>query len=172
VGPGVSTFHFLPDAPGVVAAVKSLFEQARNYTPGSVTWTIPNGGEVIDVATGQATSSWTQTGGGTVNGEGQNQYAAGVGGRIVWQTAGFNNGRRVRGSTFLVPMSANLYDIDGTFLPAVVIGMQSRIDTVLGSLDGDMVVWSHKAGTLTGSTSVITSGALADRTSWLRSRRT
>lgn len=172
VGPGVSTFHFTPQIVGVVAAVKVLFEQLGDYTPPGVTWTVPNGGEVIDSATGQATGIWTQVGGGTFNGEGQQAHAAGVGGRLVWNTNGFNNGRRVRGSTFCVPMSSNLYDIDGTFLPAVVIGMNSAAQALVNAADGHMVVWSHRAGTSTGSTAVVETGSFADRVSWLRSRRT
>lgn len=172
VGPGVSTFHFLPDTVGVIPAVKSLFEQARNYVPAGVYWDVPNGGEVIDVATGQLVSVFAQSGGGQVVAEGDSKYAAGVGARTVWNTGGFNNGRRVRGSTFIVPLSSNIYDSAGTILDTVVTAMNGRITQMLADVDGGMVVYSRGPGPDTGSTAVVTSGSLVDKTSWLRSRRT
>lgn len=172
VGPGVSTFHFLPDTPGVIAAVKALFQQASNYVPAGVYWAVPNGGEVIDVATGDLVGVFTQAGGGEVVAQGDSKYAAGVGGRIRWETGGFNNGRRVRGATFIVPLSSNIYDSAGTLVDASVTGMQTGINSFLGALDEEFVIYSRGPGPNTGSTALVTAGSLVDRVSWLRSRRT
>lgn len=41
-------------------------------------------------------------------------WAAAAGAVISWSTAGVRNGRRVRGRTFVVPLSNECWDVDGT----------------------------------------------------------
>jgi len=47
-------------------------------------------------------------------------WAAAAGGVISWSTGGVRNGRRVRGRTFIVPVSNTAWDVDGTLTSAAI----------------------------------------------------
>lgn len=108
VGPGVSTFYLQGStAAGWPAALVTLFTALKNYVPTGVTWTVPGTIDILDEATGELTGSQSLTGGGNVlSSGGAVDYKPGVGGRIRWVTSGVRDGRRVVGTTFLVPMTS------------------------------------------------------------------
>ena len=54
------------------------------------------------------------------SGSGQGGFAAGVGARVVWETGAVRNGRRVRGSTFVVPIWSSAYETNGTLHTATI----------------------------------------------------
>lgn len=111
VGPGVSTFYLQGSVTtGWPAAVLALFNALKGFVPPGVTWTIPGTVDILDEATGEITGVNTPGGGGTVASSAPaGDYKPGVGARIRWQTSGIVGGRKVQGTTFLVPvMSAEI----------------------------------------------------------------
>jgi hypothetical protein len=143
-----------------------------NYCPLGVTWTVPGSGEVLDIGTGKPKGAWSQGGNGTKVSNGSANYAAGVGARVQWVTAGWNNGRRVKGSTYIVPLAFDEYDVDGTIKPAVVTAAGTAATALITAAGGGLMVWSRGPGAGSGSISPVVTGNMPDKVSWLRSRRT
>jgi hypothetical protein len=183
VGPGVSTFFFNSTAmAGVPAAVVQLFTALKPYIPSGTSITIPSAGEKLDEATSELAGAWTATGGAAVLGAGgAAPFLLGTGARLRWQTGAIVGGRRVVGSTFIVPMTAQEL---GSGI--VAGGTQSIINAAcaafLAAVPGAFGVYSkHQparpgaGGTLPardGVWSQVTSGIVDPDMTWLRSRRT
>lgn len=182
VGPGVTTFYALDGSVGFPAAVRTLLAVFAGSMQNNVSWDVPNNGDVINPANGDLTGSWTDgTVPARVTGAASGTYAAGVGGQVRWRTSSIVNGRRVVGSTFVVPLGSGAYQADGSLVDAVVTAWTNACQAYIASNPG-AVVWSRpvKADSTktppvagrAGSTALITSGLAMDRVSWLRSRRT
>ena len=173
VGAGLSTFYFGPGhGAGMPGAVKAFFTAIKATVPGGVTWTIPNGGDTIDDTSGTLVGAWTDTGGGTVTSGGTGvNFALGVGGRIVWETAGIFKGRRVRGSTFIVPLVIDYFEGAGA-ISSVALTNWAGSAAALISAAPSLRVWSRPSGGVAGASSTVTSATTPDAVSWLRGRRT
>ena len=172
VGGGVTTLYFDEAASGFVSAFTTFFDTIKLNFPVGVTWTIPDTGDLVDVVTGGITGSWSEGTTSVINATSAGDYAAGVGGRIKWFTDGIVSGRRVRGSTFLVPLASDRYDSDGTLDNGYRSSMQTAANTALSAVTGDMKIWHRPVGGTGGSAHTVTSGSIPDQVSWLRSRRT
>jgi len=181
VGPGLSTFYALDTSPGFPAAVRAFYEAVKSGFPTSVTITVPNGGDVIDASTGVLTGTWTDgTAPAPVVGTGVGTYAAGVGAQVRWRTLGVVAGRRVVGSTFLVPQVGPIFDSDGTITPATRTVIQNAANAYVTAAPWG-VIWSRPyAGDTTpghvrparaGSSHILSGATVPDRPSWLVSRR-
>jgi hypothetical protein len=173
-GGGVSTWYTEGDPLQLQLAAKAFFGGSMNTRfPSSVTVTIPTSGETIESTTGTLTGGWTAGTGFTMTGAGTGPYAAGVGTRLVWETAGITRGRRVRGSTYLVPLNGSMFDSDGTLVASIQTALAAAAQQVVVSLGDDLVVWSRNTpGNADGKAWTVSAGTCPDRTSWLRSRRT
>lgn len=174
VGPAISTFYcdpavasFNPDA------VKNFFTAIAGKFVGGVTWTIPNQGDTLEETTGKLTGVWGTTGGGTVSGSaGAADFAHGVGAQIAWKTANVQNGHRVRGRTFLVPMIAAAYKSDGNIDGGTVTVLQNAATALINAHAGSLSVWHRPKANSGGFHAPITSAVVNNQISWLRSRRT
>jgi hypothetical protein len=171
VGPGVSTFYFDEAGSGYVAAVAALWTSVAASFPSTITWTTASSGDLIDIATGELSGSWNDGTTQTAVGTSVSQYAAGVGCRIKWVTAGIRNGRRVYGSTFLVPIDGNKYDAQGTIGAAHVTTYSTAAAAVVSSAGNALCIYSRPGGGQPGMSSVVTNSSVPDQVSWLRSRR-
>lgn len=171
-GGGVSTFYFDAAATGFVANLRTFFDGMKSVIAGGVTWTFPGQGDVIDSATGEITGTWTEATPADVNSSGIGVHAQGVGARVTWGTAAIRNGRRVRGSTFLVPLTAGCYADDGTIETGILTLMRGVVSSAITDFDGAARIYSRPDGTQAGAGAAILSGTVPDRVSWLRSRRT
>jgi len=174
VGPGVSTFYTAGDGATLQAALRTFFTAIGGSFPNlKGQWDFPSEGEVIDSATGELTGAWTGATAASIPWSSNNAvWVNGVGTRIVWNTSGFLRGRRVRGSTFLVPLSLATYDTDGTIAGAVLTQLKAAADALIEDVP-ELTVFSRPtaAGGNGGSTPV-TAASVPDKISWLRSRRT
>lgn len=172
VGPGLSTFYATTGGSGLPDDVLTFFNTSPLLFPSGLTITVPSGGETINDATGELTGTWNEPGtGGVATGTETGSYAKGVGMQVRWPTAGIVGGRKVVGSTFLVPIAGSLFDVDGTIDTAVVSAMQSQANALLAA-QPNLRIWSRPKGLRAGSSHTITSAVIPDRTSWLRTRRT
>lgn len=174
-GPGLSTFYFAQSGSGFPAAVRTFFEAVKANIPSSVTITVPNDGDIIEDTDGSLAGAWSEpSGGGITTGTFAGDYAQGVGIRCVWRTAGIYRGRRVRGSTFIVPIGSALYGTNGLLDPATQTIFQSAA-SALASSGANLGVYSRfsDVGTHTdGEFNDVTSASVPSNVSWLRSRRT
>lgn len=173
VGPGLTTFYADEGAGSMdPSEVVTFFDSIKALFPSTVTWTIPGEGDMLNEGTGELAGTWSASGGGTVAGTSSASYAAGVGARVRWNTAGIVGGRRVRGSTFLVPLTVNHYDGQGTLESTAVSTLATAAGALVTGLAGALVVWSRPAPGRAGTMHAVTGSSLPDRVSWLRSRRT
>lgn len=172
VGPGLSTFYFSGTMTGKPAAVVAFYTAlAGAFAPG-ITWTIPSTGDDLEDSTGELTGAWTASGGATVVSSGTGVFAMGVGARVVWNTANVHLGRRVRGSTFLVPLSAAQYQADGTIVNATSTNIVNAGNTLISSTTPDFRIWSRPNAAGAFAVSTVVSATSPDTVSTLRSRRT
>jgi len=184
VGPSVSTFYTSVTPAALLSAINSGFgAYVSAVCPAGTAFSWDSSGEVIDSESGEMTGTWSSGSGGGATSTGGTTFAAGVGGRVVWSTAGIVGGRRVKGSTFIVPMHTTAYDGNGSLTSSTVSALQSFATGMFASGTG-MCIWSPyrpaRAATDTeparperlGSFHPVTSGGPVDAVSWLRSRRT
>jgi hypothetical protein len=169
-GPGLTTFY-LPDSATTVADVLTLFGSLANKFPPGITWTVPSEVDLIDPTTGILTGGAALAGSGTQVSTGTDtKFAAGVGARIVWGTSTVIGGRRVKGSTFLVPLEAYCYAADGTLDATNASQMQTAVNTFVTNTN--YVIWHRPSpGGSDGGIATVTSGTIPDKVSTLRSRR-
>lgn len=169
-------------ATGWPAAVKSFLNAAPLMFPTAMTFTVPNTGDVIEHTTGELLGSWTDGAAQTpFSGTNTGDWAAGVGIRVVWNTNVIHNRRRLRGSNFLVPVAAGIFDVDGTVDEATRTERLTAANAYLTS-QAQACVYSRpkperpKAGggtlpAVEGFYAPIISPTIPDKVSWLRSRR-
>lgn len=175
VGGGVSTFYSSNSDPSAfIAALRTFFGSFNGLFPAAVELTYPSAGETIESTTGQVNGVWTSTSLANTVGAGGSAHAAGVGCRIRWETGAITRGRRVRGSTFLVPIVGSLYATDGTIDNASLALVQGAIPTLIAADGGSMRIYSRPSATggTDGAAHPVTSGVAVDKVSWLRTRRT
>lgn len=172
-GPGLTTFYQDPaGAAGIVVGASGFFSALSARIPAGTTITIPGGGDVIDEVTGSLIGSW---GGGTattITCTGSGAFAGGVGARIVWETDQVRAGRRVRGSTFVVPLTVLSYESNGTLSSSAVGDLETAVSNYMVQASVYGRVWSRPRPGLSGASVEIVRGVAPDRVSWLRSRRT
>lgn len=172
-GPGLSTFYW--DSAGLAgypAAVSTFFGAVKALFPAGVSWSIPSDGDVLEDTTGELVGTWSITGGSVVSSTGAGSFARGVGARVSWQTAEIRGGRRVRGTTFLAPLTTGSFDGTGAVSVTAANTIQTAAAAYLTDTAGHAVVWSRPRPTLAGDSVSITSALVPRSVSWLRSRRT
>jgi hypothetical protein len=172
VGTGLSTFYSQGTfAAGDAGDIKAFFTAVKATFPSGITWTIPNSYDIIEDTSGVLLGGGTTTGGGTETsgGTGTN-FVQGAGGRVVWNTNGIFKGRRVRGSTFMVPLVADYWE-GANAISSVATGNWSTAAAALIAAVPTLSIWSRPSGGVAGEQNLVTSATIPDKTSWIRSRR-
>lgn len=169
--PGVSVLYNDGTSTAAIADLVTFFTAIADRLPTGIAVVVPSSGDNIDDATGTLLGEWSGGAGGTINGSGSSVYAAGVGVAVQWNTVGIRNGRRVRGRTFLCPLSIGSYDAQGTIDTATRNDIQAAA-TALASA-GNLVVFSRPSspGAADGDSFAVTSAFVPDRVTSLRTRR-
>ena len=175
VGPTVATFY-VRDSIEVLNAADFLafFDSFKAFYSTQVTWTVPGSGDTLNDATGELTGTWGSSGGGSVSGTNTDQWAMGVGARLVWNTNGIFSGRRVRGATFITPLPVTKYAGAGMIGSDVQTALNTAGAGLITATNNALVIWSrpNNAAKDNGESNVVTSAQCPDLVSWLRSRRT
>ena len=169
--PGVSTFYSEVAVPSAVADVAAFYDAIKANMPTSVSARILSSGDIIDDADGSLVGSWSEGSDTVVTGTSGVAYGAGSGVAVQWNTNGIRNGRRVRGRTFLVPLTADVLQTDGTVANSARAGIETAANTLAGG--GQLYVWSRPGvgGSPAGASNLILSATVPDRVTALRSRR-
>lgn len=173
VGPGVSTFHWgvEPDVEDL-GDLHTFFDSIKGFLPSNTTLTFQAVVEVLDVDTGALQSTLVIPHSlAPIQGGGAGGFAAGVGLRVVWYTSGVFHGRKVRGSTFIVPITSAFYDDRGQISPANVGTLQTAAGTLVSN--SALAIYSRpRKGQVGGRVSNVIAASAPQSVSWLRSRRT
>lgn len=170
-GTGVSTFYSMGAALDARAAVSAFFTAVAGILPPTVTVSVPGEGEILDDVTGDVTGAWAANPGTSHAGTGAGAFARGVGMRVVWGTNGITNGRRVRGSTFLVPIGSSNYENDGSIVAGALTAVSTAASAMRTSLGGDFVIWRRPKPGVAGGTSSVLSSTVPDKVAWLTTRK-
>lgn len=188
IGTGVATMYFLDNAT-CVASVRSFWNSMAPRFPNNVTINVQNAGDTIDAATGNITGSWLSPAEAPVTGTGGGVYAAPAGGLVRWLTSTVKASHRVKGRTFLVPLSAAVMNTSGVIDPTHLVLMQAAADGLRSSQSASFVVWSRPylgrpeipatatkparpaKPARTGSSALVTSAVVPNTIVVLRSRR-
>lgn len=171
-GDGVSVLHFsASDSVPDPAEIADAYTALAAIIPAGVTMSVPGSGDLFDDTTGTLTGVWTAPGAEVVPGTAPSSCARGVGACVGWQTGGIINGRRLRGRTFLVPLTVNAYDLDGTITPSSLAVCNSFADLLMAS--GPLAVWHRptEAAPASGNSYGVTSRRVRDKVAFLGSRR-
>ena len=174
--PGVATFY-TRDTMTFLESLHTLWAGIATLMPPAVTIQVENVGDIINDATGVLVGSWEGSPQTPLTGTSGLGYAAPVGGLIRWETTQIFDGSRLRGRTFVIPMSAAEYGPDGTLVDADLVGIRAAINTFQAEQDTSFVIWHRpRAATLlkaarAGNNALVVSGTFADKAVVLRSRR-
>lgn len=181
-GPGVMTFY-CADASTFVGPLRTWLIQATAVMPDSVQAQIEGIGDVLESTTGQISGQWTASGGLPVQGQSTGPHSAAAGFLIGWETGIYLSGRRLRGRTFIVPASPDMFDSSGTLNPISAAAVKADADALVAATTGNFYVWqrprlakpadgSRKAITARGGGyGTVTGTRVPDRGAMLRSRR-
>jgi hypothetical protein len=160
--------------------VVSMFQSFAAYFNPAVVFSVAVNGPTIDEATGKMVNAWTGGGVNSIPGTATAQaYSSTSGALVRFETGRFQNGRRVRGRMFLVPIAANTYSQTGTITPSVANAIKAAADKLL-TLPGQLVVYSRpiydnstSPPTLKrpGSSFPVTSTTCPTKVTYLSSRR-
>lgn len=186
--PGYTVMHFRdfdgaggpggdPDntqASAAIDRVRAFFASIAGLYPSAVVVTVEPEVDVIEHTTGQLVNSLPGKQTAPVPGTTAANFSAPVGAVINWGTGTIRNGRRLRGRTFLVPLSNTAFDTTGTLSDAA----RSTLSTSAAALAAntgtpDLFVYGRPTakGASDGVLGVVTSSSVPDMGAVLRSRR-
>ena len=168
-GPGLTTFYSAGEMEP--SAVLAFYTALASQIPDDVQITVPNTGDLIDEVTGNITGSWASSGGGIVNGSSSGTFALGQGYRVRWETNGIRNGRHVRGTTFICPVSGTVFDTTGRVSSTAQSAALTASGSLILGMTGGLVVWSRPSPGLNGVAHPVVASTVPETPTALRSRR-
>jgi hypothetical protein len=165
--PGVSTFYSQgTDVTVLKGRLATFYGAVKGYIPSGITITIPSSGRVIESTTGHPTAMWANGTDTAIACTGTGGVHAAGGAMIRWNSSLFVNNRRLRGKTFLVPLTVSSYSSDGTLDSAAFGVLNTAAAAVPGGTSG-LAIWSRKWGQWAAATT----GECVDKAVVLTSRR-
>lgn len=156
-----------------VAAANGFWDAARTLFPVGWSAQLEPLVAVLDEATGALKRYYTPTVGDRAIHVGTQiaGYGAGVAGAcFAWSTPEINWTRRVRGRTFLVPLSSTVWDVDGTITSDVLTFFNTMISSLITGATG-FAIYSRPRLGVGGKAAVVTAGRVTDQAAYLSSRR-
>lgn len=177
-GPSVTTLHATPvntfSAQAWADGVRAMFVALAPRFPNEVTVNFATEVTQHEDTTGALIGSFPVTPGAAVPGTDTGLWAGGTGIRIVWGTGAIRDGRRVRGTTFLVPTVAATFNNAGQVTPAA----QGQIQTAAANYVQNgltagygPVVWSRPAPGRPGAWSLVSTVTVPQVAATLRTRK-
>lgn len=156
-----------------VARVRNAFQALAPQLPTGVTIQVQQEAEILDEASGELLGyGLADEQPNAVNGSASGAYSAPTGAIVTWNTDTVARGRRLRGRTFLVPLSGNSYEGDGTLSASALTALNNFGSRMAGDGDGPQhVVWSRPRNGAGGSIGPVVSHRVPDMAAVLRSRR-
>lgn len=176
--PGYSNFYFdgqtaIEEDPEAAAlALKTFFDAVAGKIPGGVSVTIRPTADNVDETTGAIVGQVDFVAPSASNGTGTTSYSAASGAVVNWNTTAYRNGRRVRGRTFLVPLSTEAYDANGDLATTALNALRPAATALVDNPGpAPLMVWSRPGASGPGEAHPVTSATVPDFGAILRSRR-
>jgi len=124
-------------------ALNAMFTSFCSNFPPVVHLQVEATGDTIDSSTGALVGSWADTVHAGLIGTSGSDYSAVSGALLRWFTNTFLSGRRLRGHTFLVPISGGNYDSAGQIIPAVIVGYDAIVAAFIAAMGTDFKMWQR-----------------------------
>lgn len=169
------------DLSATIADVSLATASLTQYLPAGVTLTVLGDVDVFEAETGTLTAEISGTAGTPRTGTATGAMIAAQGGCVNWTTGTIANGRRIRGRTFIVPMSYDTFDTDGTLSAGGKGAVQAFASAMLNytstAATNRLAVWSRPRvasetqAARVGALGIITGATVPDLAVVLRSRR-
>lgn len=157
-GPGYTVLHFRDfssgeptnaDATGAAARTRTFFDAFKAYLPLVVSVTVESAVDVIEETTGELVGSLSADTQAPVVGTSQptQPFSAAVGAVLTWRTNGIRNGRRIRGRSFLVPLSSQAFGANGGLTSGTVTALSTAASALIdGAGSPDLGVYARPTG--------------------------
>lgn len=179
--PGFSNFYFDAPSEGGAAAnsaankVDAFFQAIKGRLPPSVNVTVQTAVGQVDEQTGVLSQEFEGNVFLPVVGTNPTAtFAAPAGAVINWKTATIVAGRKLRGRTFIVPLSTDCYQSDGTLSATTLAILSSAAGDLmaagLANLE-HLVVWHRPVAGVGGDSGDVTAFTVPDKSCILTSRR-
>lgn len=164
--PGYSILHFRdfstgeawnPDAAEALVAVnktRTFFDAIKHLIPTGASMQVENSVEEIEAETGALIDLHSVATPVVVLGtaSASASYAAPVGAVLNWKTSTVRNGRRLRGKTFIVPMSSTSFESNGTLAAGSVTAIQNAaLAMIADTTSPDIGVYGRPTPILDGA---------------------
>lgn len=170
-GPGGGSVTEAADS--ATAAMRTFFDGIKAYLPTACSIQVSAECPLLDAASGHltqvATASSTPA---LVIGTAGLVVAAPAGAAITWLTAAIRNTHRLRGRTYLVPLSTAAYEANGSLVAGAITAISGAAATLRTTVATPLQVWGRPTpGVANGVTANVTGHTLRDKVAVLRSRR-
>lgn len=189
-GPGITqnyvvatgqTLITAAQAQSAVNAMRTFWDATKAYMPDEILLTVQPTIDMYDHGNGTLTNTVTAASAPTtVTGTSITAYSMAAGAKMNLQTASINNGRRVRGTIFIVPMASAGMSATGTIAGSTRTALNTAGASLMASLGTaglQLLVWGRPlkdaAGTITrqGTQNIVTAIDTAEKTAILKGRR-
>lgn len=177
-GPSVSTFHTsaagTESAQGIANAIRAFFSSWASWLPNDVSVSFDSEVLFLGQSTGELTDSFPVTPPAGVTGAQSGVWPAGAGARLVWDTGTIREGRRVRGSTFMVPLTGSAFTNTGRVANGPITLGGTSATTLIDALvlnTTPLAVWSRPRPGIPGDTSLVVQGSTSPIVATLRGRK-
>jgi hypothetical protein len=141
-GLGVSTFY-ATSAGTLVPQLRSYFSGMAGLFPTDVGISVLSEGDEIESTTGELTGGWSTASVAVVGGSASGGYSAVSGGLAKWGTATVLSGRRLKGHTYLVPLSSSQYGTDGSLTSVCAAAIASAGASLVAAAAGNMLLYQR-----------------------------
>lgn len=180
-GVGLSRFHAQPAAAtqanrqAWVDGIRTFFNAIASQLPPAVSLSFAS--EITDMNAVDASVAgfFAVTAPASVVGSStSSEFAAAAGAMVRWNTDAVSQNRRVRGRTFLVPVTRGAYDAQGTIQAGSITQIQTAASAYVAATQSGAViphVFSPPKPGRAGFVSAIVSASVPDKAVILRSRR-
>lgn len=179
-GPAVTNLYFdepvvaTPAANACAAAVRQMFAAFAGVIPSSVTLDFDATAQLLDPETGFLKDEINLTKPANLTGGANSERVGPAGALINWKTGTVLAGRRVRGKTFLVPLSTSIYDGGGLVKSTSQTLINGGANILVGNAIVDftrLVIWKRPVNKVGGAQANVTSASVASKACVLTSRR-
>jgi len=161
-------------ADGFTAKVDTWLDAWVSSLPSTVSILVDPTVDVVNEQSGELEGFLTVAPDTARVGSGAGTYAGPAGICVNWSTNGIRHGRRIRGRTFMVPITSAAMQSDGSVATASLTALRTATATFIGAAGtGDLGVWSRPtlAEPTGGQWSAVSAFTINDKIAVLRSRR-
>jgi hypothetical protein len=170
--PGAVNVFFAEEGTAITAndALRAWYYGFSSKLPNEVSITIDPSGVSYDIETGAVTGSYTGAEVSAITGADTGSYAAGTGVCFTWDTNAVVGRRRLRGRTFVAPLSS-IWGDDGQITNTVMEDFTDKVATFLTTWSVVGGVWHRPVNDAGGSFANVSGANFSRHGTMLASRR-